>query len=148
MSEMQAALGRVQLARMGDNLARRRANFTALRKRLAGLPGLRLLDSPETGSTNSHYCAVAVLQGELRQQRVEIVSRLNAAGVGTSVYYPQPVPRMTYYRQKYGYDASQFPHATAISDDAIAFPVGPHLSEADMEYIGDQLTAVCEESRV
>jgi len=41
------------------------------------------------------------LKGSLAGRRNDIVAALNAAGVGTSIYYPQPVPRMQYYRQKY-----------------------------------------------
>jgi dTDP-4-amino-4,6-dideoxygalactose transaminase len=148
MSEMQAALGRVQMTRLEENLERRRSNFSALRRRVESLPGVRVIDGPERDASNSHYCLVAVLEGELRDRRTDIVARLNEAGVGTSVYYPQPVPRMTYYRRKYGYDAARFPHAVGISDDSIALPVGPHLSADDMDYIGEQLAMICEASRV
>jgi perosamine synthetase len=148
MSEMQAALGRVQMTRLDENLARRRSNFASLRRQVESLPGLRVVDGPERDASNSHYCLVAVLEGELRDRRTEIVTRLNEAGVGTSVYYPQPVPRMTYYKNKYGYDAARFPHAVEISDYSIALPVGPHLEESDMRYIAEQLTLICEESRV
>jgi dTDP-4-amino-4,6-dideoxygalactose transaminase len=43
---------------------------------------------------------------------------------------------MTYYATKYGYDPAGYPHATAISDHSIALPVGPHLSEADVDVVG------------
>jgi len=39
---------------------------------------------------------------------------------------------MTYYRKKYGYDATAFRGAEALSDAAVALPVGPHLAEDDM----------------
>jgi perosamine synthetase len=148
MSEMQAALGRVQMTRLDENLARRRSNFASLRRQVESLPGLRVVDGPERDASNSHYCLVAVLEGELRDRRTEIVTRLNEAGVGTSVYYPQPVPRMTYYKKKYGYDAARFPHAAQISDGSIALPVGPHLTGDDMDYTGEQLALICEASRV
>ena len=60
---------------------------------------------------------------------------IKARGVGTSIYYPQPVARMTYYRQKYGYRDGQYPNAERIADAGIALPVGPHLNEDDMAYI-------------
>jgi perosamine synthetase len=148
MSEMQAALGRVQMTRLDENLARRRSNFGSLRRHVESLSGLRVIDGPERDASNSHYCLVAVLEGELRDRRTDIVTRLNEAGVGTSVYYPQPVPRMTYYKNKYGYDAARFPHAAQISDGSIALPVGPHLAAEDMDYIGEQLALICEASRV
>ena len=42
---------------------------------------------------------------------------------------------MRYYAEKYGYDASAYPNAEAISDGSIALPVGPHLVDGDAEYI-------------
>jgi dTDP-4-amino-4,6-dideoxygalactose transaminase len=148
MSEMQAALGRVQVSRMSENLVRRRANFSTLREGLRRVPGVRVLDAGRPDQLNSHYCLVAVLEGELGQQRADVVARLNAAGVGTSVYYPQPVPRMTYYRGKYGYDGTRFPCAAEISDRSIALPVGPHLEPVDMEYVVEQVQTICEGARV
>ncbi|MBM3457578.1 MAG: cell wall biogenesis protein, partial [Armatimonadetes bacterium] len=68
-------------------------------------------------------------------RRNEAIYQLKEAGVGTSVYYPQPVPRMAYYREKYGYDPQSVPNATEISDCGIALPVGPHLTPDDVEYV-------------
>ena len=45
----------------------------------------------------------------LRRSVLDFIARLNAEGIGTSVYYPQPVPRMTYYRDKYGWRDGAFP---------------------------------------
>ena len=45
---------------------------------------------------------------------------------------------MTYYKEKYGYAASEFPIASEISDATISLPVGPHLSVADMHYIAQK----------
>jgi dTDP-4-amino-4,6-dideoxygalactose transaminase len=102
-----------------------------------------VLDSQSSDAVNSHYCLIAVLEGKLGAERNAIIGELNAAGVGTSIYYPQPVPRMKYYRDKYGYDAEAFPVATEISDCSIALPVGPHIGAAEMARIAEALkTAV------
>ncbi|MFA4903570.1 MAG: DegT/DnrJ/EryC1/StrS family aminotransferase [Desulfobaccales bacterium] len=139
MSEMQAALGRVQLGRVQEILDRRRANFDSLKRGLFGVDGLTVLDCHSAESQNSHYCLSLVLDRADREQRDAAVTRLNAAGIGTSIYYPHPVPRLAYYRNKYGYDLSHFPQATRISDQAIALPVGPHIDEADVAYIVEQV---------
>lgn len=141
LSEIQAALGRSQLARIDEILERRRANFEALRDALAGTPGLRVLD----GSGNSHYCASLVLEGELGSKRDDVLRLIGERGIGASVYYPQPVPRMTYYREKYGYDAARYPGAETISDRAIALPVGPHLEPGDAETVAAAVLAAVEE---
>ncbi len=135
MSEMQAALGRTQLSRINEILSRRAKNFRHLRGGLMTLPHVQVLDSANASCENSHYALSMVLEGPLATRRNELIERLQKAGVGTSVYYPQPVPRMSYYRDKYGYDAKRYPTATRISDESIALPVGPHLNREDIEYI-------------
>ncbi len=135
MSDINAAIGRKQLERLDEILRRRAGNFARLKAGLKALPGVRVLDATGPDFTSSHYCLTAVLEGEAGKCRNEIVKRLNAAGVGTSVYYPHPVPRLKYYSDKYGYDAGRFPNAARISDCSIALPVGPHVGQEDMDYI-------------
>ena len=76
-----------------------------------------------------------MLERRLASRRNEVVARLNAAGIGTNIYYPQPVPRMSYYRGKYGYDVADSPQAEQISDHSLALPVGPHMSVQDISYM-------------
>lgn len=142
LSDINSAIGREQLKRLDTILERRANNFAALKTRLAGLDHVAVLDVTASNQTSSHYCLTAVLDGPLADQRNEVVRRLNAAGVGTSVYYPHPVPRLRYYREKYAEDLSRFPNAARISDQSIALPVGPHLQTDDMDYIADQLTGI------
>lgn len=141
MSEPQAALGRSQLRRIDEILRRRVDNFVVLRDRLAGQPHVRLLDGPG----NSHYCASIVLLGELAPLRDDVVAELGRSGTGTSLYYPQPVPRMAYYREKYGYDGDRYPNAAEISDCSIALPVGPHIGAAEAEEVAARLLSAIEQ---
>jgi perosamine synthetase len=140
MSELQAALGRSQLRRADEILARRRRNFERLSARVGSVRGVRLLDVADSRAASGHYCLTVALDGALALRRDEIVRRLNAAGVGTSVHYPQPVPRMTFYRNKYGYDPARYRGAEAISDASFALPVAPHVTPEDVDYMA---TAVC-----
>ncbi len=145
MSELQAALGRVQVSRLDELLAARAKNFTQLKTAIESIDGLSVVDSQSTQLKNSHYCLVVVLDGPFAGKRNESIEFLKAQGVGTSIYYPQPVPRMTYYAKKYGYEAEAYPGAEKISDEAIALPVGPHLSSDDVQMIIETLTRWKEE---
>lgn len=136
MSDINAAIGRQQIKKLSEILSRRAANFAALKKTLSRLTDITIIDSVDDNCRNSHYCLSVVLDGKLGAKRNEVVAALKAVSLGTSVYYPQPTPRMTYYRNKYGYDESKYPNAARISDCSIALPVGPHLNVQDMEYIG------------
>lgn len=145
LSDINSAIGRKQLERIGIILERRRANFEALKLGLSAIPNLAVLDAEASDAINSHYCLSVVLEGPLAAQRNEVVRRLNAKGVGTSVYYPHPVPRLSYYQTRYGYNSARFPQASRISDRSIALPVGPHLDTGDMAYIVEQFTSILKE---
>jgi perosamine synthetase len=142
LSDINSAIGREQLKRLDTILERRARNFSALKSGLADLEHVAVLDITGSNQTNSHYCLTAVFDGRMASQRTEIIRRLNAAGVGTSVYYPHPIPRLVYYREKYGEDLSRFPNAARISDQSIALPVGPHLDAEDMNHIADEVTTI------
>lgn len=145
MSDINASIGRQQLKRMGTIRQKREANFIALKSALSNISGISILDSQSKDAISSFYCLSLVLEKPLDAKRIDIVKKLNAAGVGTSVYYPQPVPRMSYYQNKYGYNAADFAGAERISDQSIALPVGPHLTTDDMGYIAQTFSSVLKE---
>ncbi len=142
MSEMQAALGRVQLGKIPEILRIRRDNFAALKAGLNDIDGVRVLDSTEKRLESSHYCVIAVLEGELAEKRDSLALSLNAMGVGTSIYYPHPIGRLSYYREKFGYDASRFQVAEQLADHAVALPCGPHLGLEDMRNITESVAGL------
>jgi dTDP-4-amino-4,6-dideoxygalactose transaminase len=132
MSELEAAMGVCQLERIPSFLARRRANHEAMTKGLESIDELELLESSHGPFQSSYYCLSILLSAKLAPKREALMSALSGRGVGTSIYYPAPVPRMTYYRSKYGYPPGGFPRAERISDTSVALPVGPHLDGADV----------------
>jgi dTDP-4-amino-4,6-dideoxygalactose transaminase len=70
------------------------------------------------------------------------MNELTKKGIGTSIYYPHPVPRLSYYKKKYSFNGRKFVNASRISDCSIALPVGPHLNKKDMQFIARQLTVI------
>ena len=140
MSEIHAAIGVVQVDKLSDFLIKRKNNFIALENYLRKINGLRVLPQPSDGHLEScHYCLGALLDKDIASKRSKIINALAEQGIGSSVYYPQPVPRMKYYKEKYGYDEKKYINATRISDGMLALPVGPHLNLEDMEIIANGL---------
>ena len=139
MSEINAAIGVEQLKRLPGFLAKRTENHRALTKALSVIKGISMLQSERPGSVHSYYCHTILLDEDLVLKRVDVIKYLNQNGVGTSIYYPHPVPYMTFYRQKYGYKEGDFPVAAKISDYSIALPVGPHIGLKEMAKIAETL---------
>ncbi len=138
MNELQAALGVVQIGRVPEFLAARADNFTRLEAGLADVEELAVLGTGSSpGRTSSHYCLSVILGAELAPRRDDLVLAIRARGVGTSVYYPRPVPHMRYYRERFGFGPDSYPQAARLSHASIALPVGPHLDAQDMTYIAE-----------
>lgn len=137
MSELNAALGCEQLKRVPGFLELRARNRALLREGLSTISGITLLDDTADQAVSSNYCEIMILDACGSDERDTVQLKLKELGIGTSVYYPRPVPLMTYYREKYGYAAEQFPQAVRISEQSIALPVGPHLEPGDINYIVD-----------
>ncbi len=144
MNELEAAIGIEQIKRLPFILERRRQNAEALRAGLERIDGIELLSMGGGDFIHSHYCMLAILKRPLAEKRFEIMSELNRAGVGTSVYYPGPVPLLSYYKNKYGLRMEDYTQAKRISDQSIALPVGPHLNADDMNYISESLKFIIE----
>ena len=145
MSEMQAAIGCQQLTKVDQILKLRADNFAQLKAGLAGIKGISILDADHPNKANSHYCLSVILHGDFKDYRDSIITGLKKAGVGTSIYYPHPVPRLTYYKNKYGYQKELYSNAETISDCSIALPVGPHVIPSDIGYISKSFKKVIEE---
>lgn len=135
MSEIHASLGCSQMSKVEEILAKRKKNFGVLKKELSTVDDLYMLDSNNDEIKNAYYCAVLFLKNHLMDKRNLLINKLNGLGIGTSVYYPHPVPRLSYYRNKYSVESEKYKNATLISDSSVALPVGPHLNEQDMLYI-------------
>lgn len=144
MSEVHAAIGFEQMKKLPAFLNKRRANFESLESLLNSKNGFRILPQPvDDVRTSSHYCMGMILDSDLAVNRATIMNRLKARGIGTSIYYPHPVPHMSYYREKYG--EISCPNAETISNSIIALPVGPHLESSDMQTIADGVCSVLSE---
>jgi dTDP-4-amino-4,6-dideoxygalactose transaminase len=135
MNEIQAVLGIEQVKRINSFLKQRRLNYERLYEGLKEIDEIFLFQSSHGDYQSSYYCLSMLLNESLVKKRFEIVDYLKGHGVGTSVYYPHPVPHLTYYKEKYDYGEETYPVAAMISNGSIALPVGPHLDIEDIDYI-------------
>jgi len=136
MSEVAAAVGMAQLAKLDYFQAARAANHTALAKILAQIEGVTVFPDVHGKARSSHYCLNLVLPRDQSVSRDDVQDALKARGVGTSIHYPGAVPLFTYYRNKYGYRQGQFPVAEWLAAKTISLPIGPHLPKGGAEAIG------------
>jgi len=144
MMEMSAAIGAVQMERLPAFLAQRRQNDSALLGAIRDIEGITTFAEPDDRFTSSRYCRSILLDDSLRHRRAEIIRSLASRGIGSSIYYPTPIPLMSWYADREGFRRDDFPVASWISESSIALPVGPHLTVDDMRFIGRSLQDIVE----
>ena len=118
-----------------------------LRAAVSSIPGVTALPDGDERRRHANYCLVIRLEGQMGPRRNDVLLGLKERGVGASVYYPVAVPLSSYYRDRYGAKIGQFPIAESLAFESLALPVGPHLNEDDMDYIGQVLAQVMETLR-
>jgi perosamine synthetase len=114
MTDVAAAIGRVQLARLDERTAARRANAARYDAELLGV----LTPVAADGAWHVYH------QYTVRSaDRDLLAKRLSEAGVGSGVYYPVPVHRLPAYDLRL--DLPETERATA---EVLSIPVRPDLT--------------------
>ena len=139
MSEVNSVIGSEQMKKLNSFLKKRKKNFKYLKQKISKIKSLKILESNDPNLQSSNYCLTIILNNSLLRKRNSIIKILKSKGIGTSVYYPQPVPRMRYYKKKYGYLSKSFKKSEIISDCSIALSVGPHLSKKKIDLVSKTL---------
>ena len=133
MTDVAAAVGRVQLTKLAGWTAARRANAAVLDAGLAGAPGVVTPHVPH-GYTHVYHQYTIRLEGASAAERDEVAKVLRGQWrVGTGVYYPIPnhrLPSLAPYAP--GVD---LPGTEKAARECLSLPVHPSLSEADLERI-------------
>lgn len=125
LTDLQAAIGLVQLERLQELTERRIANARFLTERLP--PAI----TPRTRPGCRHVYHQYTIR--VPACRDDVVRQLSAAGVGTSIHYPRPVHKQKLYLDL-GY-RDELPVAERASREVLSLPVHPSLSNGDLEII-------------
>ncbi|MDR3357440.1 MAG: DegT/DnrJ/EryC1/StrS family aminotransferase [Desulfovibrio sp.] len=127
MSNIMAALGRVQLARLEAEFGpARRALAARYRECLAGLPGIAFLRTDPADHIVPHILPVRVLRG----RRNAVKDALAAAGIPTGVHY-KPNHLLTYF----GGGAVRLPATERLYGELLTLPLHPGLDGQDVDDI-------------
>ena len=141
MTDMNAALGLVQLQRLATMQARREEIVARYQGALADVADLLELPTVHPHIEHAwHLFPVRVRAEHLRIGRDELIQELSAAGVGTSVHFI-PLHEHSYYRDVLGARASDLPVATREWQRIVSLPLYPGLTDVDVDRVADTLRA-------
>ena len=132
MSNLMAAIGRVQLTRLDSEFIPARKRLVRIyHDRFVGTSGLALLDM-DISSVVAHIYPVRVLDG----RRAALVAALEAKGIPTGMHY-KPSHLLTLF----GGGRVKLPHAEALAEELVTLPLHPGLTDDDAHYICDAVIA-------
>ena len=140
MTDLQAALGLVQLRRLPQFHARRKKIASHYSAALSALEGIQI---PQEASEVQHAWHLYVLRLNLEAlaiTRDELITELRDRNIGTSVHFI-PVHLHQYYREKYKFRPEDFPVASREYERIVSLPLSARMSDGDVE---DVITAVSE----
>ncbi len=135
MTEMQAAIGRVQLRKLPGWVAKRRRNAAILTERFSRLPALRVTVPPEEVD-HAYYKYYAFVRPEALKDgwdRDRVMLAVQAEGIPCFVGSCSEIYREEAFRREGLGPAEPLPVARELGETALMFLVHPTLSEVDME---------------
>lgn len=136
LTDLQAALGLSQMARLDVYVARRHALAHVYDRELEGLPLTRPWQHPDTYSGLHLYIARLQLREAGRPHR-EVFDAMRAKGIGVNLHYI-PVHTQPFY-QRMGFRAGDYPEAEKYYGEALSLPMYATLSESQIEMVGSAL---------
>ncbi len=141
-TDLQAAIGREQLHRLGAWQQRRAAIAARYDAQLGGIGGLELPPRPATDTHAWHLYIVRIHQRAFGTDRDTAAERLAEAGIGTSVHFI-PVHHLPYFRNLIGLDGcGGLAAADQIFPQLLSLPLHPGLTDSDVDRVCEALAGL------
>ena len=133
MTDVAAAMGVQQLARLPQFVQRREQLAQRYHAALASLP-LVLPATAPSDDVHAWHLYVVRLAPQARMDRDALIQGLSDRGIGTSVHYV-PLHRHPYWRDRYQLTPEQFPQADAAYQAMVSLPLFTAMGDADQERV-------------
>ena len=140
MSELNAALGLVQLARVRERNMRRGELVAAYRERLAQIPGLAVPFAAFQGEAAFHLMPVLLPESA---KRSEVMGAMRDAGIQTSVHY-RPIDTFTAYVNAGLGPSNDVPLSHAIGERMVTLPLYPSMQIQHVDLVCKALASAIE----
>ncbi|MFW6087996.1 MAG: DegT/DnrJ/EryC1/StrS family aminotransferase [Myxococcota bacterium] len=145
MTDLQAALGIHQLAKVDTHWERRRRIWARYMEALADLP-LELPAPVADGERHGHHLfPVLVEEGRAGLSRDTFLDRMTQRRIGVGVHYLS-VAEHPYYQEKLGWKPEQWPNAMRIGRATASLPLSAALDDARLDRVLQAIRSVLDEA--
>ncbi|WP_417536677.1 UDP-4-amino-4,6-dideoxy-N-acetyl-beta-L-altrosamine transaminase [Methylophaga sp.] len=139
MTEINAALGCSQMARLDQYVARRHVLAKRYDRALSDLPVRLPWQAPDSYSAY-HLYVIRLQSDQCSVSHLEVFTELRNSGVGVNLHYI-PVHMQPYY-QRMGFKSGDFPESERYYAEAISLPLFPALSYEEQEIVVGELRRI------
>jgi dTDP-4-amino-4,6-dideoxygalactose transaminase len=143
MTDIQAAVGRVQLRRLPALLARRRELARRYSQALSDVPGLRVPCELDGFRSNSQSYPLRV-RGSSLLTRNALMQQLLDRGISTRRGIMNAHQEPAYAAQH----PAALPHSEAARDEVILLPLSAELSDSEQNHVIEQIVELCAPSHL
>ncbi len=146
MTDLQGAIGVAQMGRADEFIKERQRLAARYAEGLGDLPWLQVPTAPPSfeHAYQSFVCLVdetaRTVTADRSGARDDLMSHLQERGIESRPGTHAP-PLTAFYRERYGYTATDFPVSAMAERASIALPLFPGLDDDDVDYIIDILRA-------
>lgn len=141
MSELNAALGLVQLSHVRRRNAQRAGIAAAYRERLSCIAGLGVPFAQFRGEPAYHLIPVLLPEGV---RRFDVMTAMREAGIQTSIHY-RPIDTFTAYVEAGLGPSTQVPLSHTIGERVVTLPLYPSMSLAQVDAVCGALAAAVQQ---
>lgn len=142
MTDIQAAIGLVQLSRYPKLLERRKELFSLYQQELSDAP-IVLFQHHGDDFCSSHHLCLTNLPRLKENQRNRVIQRLAEQGISSNVHY-KPLPMLTAYRNL-GFSIEDYPNAQKQYQGELTLPLHTLLSNEDVHEIAQALKKILQD---
>ncbi|MDD1665166.1 MAG: UDP-4-amino-4,6-dideoxy-N-acetyl-beta-L-altrosamine transaminase [Methanomicrobiales archaeon] len=143
LTDFQCALGRSQLSRLGDFVARRQEIARRYDNALKDLPGILPLAVRPGVSHAYHLYVIRLDPDALGADRATVFRALRAEGIGVNVHYI-PVHLHPFYRSRFATGPGLCPVAEDAYERILSLPIFPRMTEGDTMDVIRAITKVAQ----
>jgi dTDP-4-amino-4,6-dideoxygalactose transaminase len=131
LSEIHAAIGRIQLKHLADWVEARRRSANHYNELLKENDSITI---PYEMTWARHAYYVYVIKTKLRD---ELAEYLKSKDIQTGVHYPIPVHKQPYILKRF--PEVTLPHAEKWADSVLSLPLDPQLSETEIDFVVNEI---------
>ena len=133
LPEISAAIAKIQIKKLPKFLKARKKNANLLSQLIADL-NIEIPHERNTESVNWYLYTIST------SKRNKIIKKLNSKGIGAASYYPIPVHKTPFYKQKIILPVTDY-----ASTHVLSLPIHPRVSSKNIEFIAKSLRDILNE---